>query len=45
MLGAMLMTEHNLSFYQQLMAGLRAAIGEGRLARFAGDFRERYRFR
>ena len=42
MLGAMLMTEHNLSFYQQLMAGLRAAIGEGRLAQFAGDFRARY---
>jgi queuine tRNA-ribosyltransferase len=42
MLGAMLMTEHNLWFYQQLMAGLRAAIAEGRLAAFANDFRSRY---
>ncbi|WP_129791696.1 tRNA guanosine(34) transglycosylase Tgt [Sphingosinicella sp. CPCC 101087] len=42
-LGAMLMTEHNLNFYQQLMADLRAAIGEGRLANFAADFRARYR--
>ena len=42
MLGAMLMTEHNLWFYQQLMAGLRAAIAEGRLTAFANDFRARY---
>ena len=42
-LGAMLMTEHNLSFYQALMADLRTAIGEGRLALFAADFRSRYR--
>ena len=42
-LGAMLMTEHNLSFYQQLMHGLRDAIGEGRLASYADDFRNRYR--
>jgi queuine tRNA-ribosyltransferase len=42
MLGAMLMTEHNLWFYQGLMAGLRSAIAEGRLARFAVDFRARY---
>ena len=41
-LGAMLMTEHNLFFYQQLMADLRDAIGEGRLAAFADSFRERY---
>jgi queuine tRNA-ribosyltransferase len=41
-LGAMLMTEHNLWFYQQLMADLRAAIGEGRLPAFANDFRTRY---
>jgi queuine tRNA-ribosyltransferase len=43
MLGAMLMTEHNLWFYQQLMAELREAISEGRLTAFAGDFRVRYR--
>lgn len=41
-LGAMLMTEHNLYFYQALMADLRSAIGEGRLTAFAQDFRSRY---
>jgi len=42
MLGAMLMTQHNLHFYQALMAGLRGAIGEGRLTAFAGAFRRDY---
>jgi queuine tRNA-ribosyltransferase len=42
MLGAMLMTEHNVSFYQQLMAALRSAIAEARLTGFANDFRARY---
>ena len=41
-LGAMLMTEHNLWFYQRLMEELRDAIGEGRLDAFARDFRTRY---
>ncbi|HWT13277.1 MAG TPA: tRNA guanosine(34) transglycosylase Tgt [Allosphingosinicella sp.] len=41
-LGAMLMTEHNLGFYQQLMAGLRSAIADRRLAEFAAGFRARY---
>jgi len=41
-LGAMLMTEHNLFFYQALMADLRAAIAEGRLTAFASDFRRAY---
>lgn len=41
-LGAMLMTEHNLSFYQTLMADLRSAIGETRLTAFANDFRAGY---
>jgi queuine tRNA-ribosyltransferase len=41
-LGAMLMTEHNLSFYQALMSDLRAAIAEGRLKAFADDFRTQY---
>ena len=41
-LGAMLMTEHNIWFYQALMADLRAAIGEGRLTDFANDFRRNY---
>ncbi len=42
MLGAMLMTEHNLWFYQRLMAGLRAAIAAGELSAFAHAFRVRY---
>ncbi len=41
-LGAMLMTEHNLSFYQQLMQAMRDAIAEGRFAAFAVDFRRDY---
>ncbi|MGF1549422.1 MAG: tRNA guanosine(34) transglycosylase Tgt [Sphingomonadaceae bacterium] len=41
-LGAMLMTEHNLYFYQILMSGIRGAIKDGALARFAADFRARY---
>ncbi len=41
-LGAMLMTEHNLWFYQTLMADLRGAISEGRLAGFANGFRASY---
>jgi queuine tRNA-ribosyltransferase len=41
-LGAMLLTEHNLTFYQQLMAGMRAAIGAGQLAAWAADFRRDY---
>ncbi len=42
-LGAMLMTEHNLSFYQRLMQGLRDAIGEGRFTAHAAGFLDRYR--
>ena len=42
-LGAMLMTEHNLWFYQRMMQGLRDAIGQGRLAGHAGAFLDRYR--
>jgi queuine tRNA-ribosyltransferase len=41
-LGAMLMTEHNLWFYQRLMADLREAIAQGRLAAHAKQFRSRY---
>ncbi|CAN5547352.1 tRNA guanosine(34) transglycosylase Tgt [soil metagenome] len=41
-LGAMLMTEHNLWFYQALMADLRAAIAEARITSFADAFRARY---
>ncbi len=42
MLGAMLMTEHNIGFYQHLMTGLRAAIAEHRLSAFASGFLSRY---
>lgn len=41
-LGAMLMTEHNLGFYQQLMAAMRDAIAGGRLTAFAARFRRDY---
>ncbi|MEO7277213.1 MAG: tRNA guanosine(34) transglycosylase Tgt [Sphingomicrobium sp.] len=42
-LGAMLMTQHNLWFYQRLMQGLRDAISGQRLAVFAAEFLTRYR--
>ena len=42
-LGAMLMTEHNLWFYQRLMQGLCDAIAAQRLDAFAGEFLGRYR--
>ena len=41
-LGAMLMTEHNIAYYQALMAGMRAAIAEGSFADFAKKFRSAY---
>jgi len=41
-LGAMLMTEHNLYFYQALMADLRNAIAAGTLTAFADRFRSAY---
>jgi queuine tRNA-ribosyltransferase len=42
MLGAMLMTQHNLHYYQMLMAGMRSAIAVGTFAAFASDFRRDY---
>jgi len=39
-LGMMLLTAHNLAYYQELMAGMRRAIGEGRLEAFVGETRE-----
>ena len=42
MRGAMLLTQHNLWFYQQVMAGLRTAIAEQRLTAWADAFRARY---
>jgi len=43
MLGAMLMTQHNLHFYQDLMQGMRDAIAAGTFAVFQRDFDARYR--
>ena len=43
MLGAMLMTQHNLHFYQALMQAMRDAIAAGRFAAFQSDFEDRYR--
>jgi queuine tRNA-ribosyltransferase len=40
-LGPMLLTWHNLHYYQRLMADLRAAIAAGRLGAFMEDFRTR----
>jgi queuine tRNA-ribosyltransferase len=37
-LGAMLLTWHNISYYQRLMGGLRNAIEKGELKKFADDF-------
>jgi queuine tRNA-ribosyltransferase len=41
-LGPMLLTQHNVTFYQDMMAGLRAAIVEGRFAAHAAAFLARY---
>ena len=38
MLGPMLLTWHNLHYYQELMQGLRGAIAAGTLERFIDDF-------
>lgn len=41
-LGAMLLTEHNLWFYQALMQAMRDAIAQGRFAAFVTTFRRDY---
>jgi queuine tRNA-ribosyltransferase len=41
-IAAMLLTWHNLSFYQDLMEGLREAIGQGTLRAFAAGFHAVY---
>ncbi len=41
-LGSVLMTWHNIQFYQDMMAGLRQAIDEGRLEAHADAVRRRY---
>jgi queuine tRNA-ribosyltransferase len=42
MLGAMLMTQHNIHFYQALMQAIRGAIGGGTFVSFATGFRSDY---
>ena len=39
MLAPMLLTWHNITYYQDLMRGLRTAIVEGRVAQYAADVR------
>ncbi len=41
MISSMLLTWHNLHYYQELMSGIRAAISECALDAFAKDFRAR----
>jgi len=41
-IAAMLLTWHNLAYYQDLMAQLRAAIAEGRMKSFAATFQSAY---
>jgi queuine tRNA-ribosyltransferase len=41
-IASMLLTWHNLQFYQDLMARLRGEIASGNLAAFAAAFRDRY---
>jgi queuine tRNA-ribosyltransferase len=40
MLGAMLLTDVNLFYYQALMAGMRAAIGKGRFGQFRAETKD-----
>jgi queuine tRNA-ribosyltransferase len=41
-ISSMLLTWHNLHFYQDLMAGIRASIESGSFASFKADFEARY---
>lgn len=41
-LGMMLLTRHNLHYYQELMAGMRVAIEAGTFAKFQTDFSAEY---
>jgi queuine tRNA-ribosyltransferase len=40
MLGPILLTWHNLTYYQDLMAGIRQAVAAGNFADFATEFAE-----
>ena len=39
MLGPMLLTTHNMNYYQSLTAGLRSAVEKGELERYAADLK------
>jgi len=41
-IASMLLTWHNLTYYQDLMLSLRAAIAEGRLAALVGEIAQAY---
>ncbi|HEY8697297.1 MAG TPA: tRNA guanosine(34) transglycosylase Tgt [Rhizomicrobium sp.] len=41
-IASMLLTWHNLTFYQDLMTALRGAVAEGRAQAFAGEFTKTY---
>ena len=41
-IASMLLTAHNLTFYQDVMAGMRAAIADGSLEAWAASFLARY---
>lgn len=43
MLGPMLLTQHNLHYYQELMKGIRAAIQKGELSSHAEALREAWK--
>ena len=42
MLGGMLLTQHNIHFYQNLMRGIRDAIEKRKLKNFADEFIKNY---
>ncbi len=42
-LGAVLLTRHNLQFYQKLMANIRLAIEQGNFAQFKKEFERKYK--
>ena len=44
-LGPMLLSWHNIAFFQALTAAMRAAIAEGRFEAFRADFKARQRIR
>ena len=41
-LGPMLLSWHNIAFFQEMMAAMRAAIAEGRFAAFRSEMQQRW---